>query len=471
VRARERGTSRISPRAGLLAAALAVLAGGCTVRETVPSVVPSPDASQRVNHPVQRGKPYVVLVSIDGYRHDYPERYPTPAISRLMREGARARTLVPVFTTKTFPNHYSLVTGQTAEHHGVVGNAMYDPSLDAWFAAADSIASRDPRWWGGEPIWVTAERQGMVTGSYFWPGSEVPVQGVLPTYRHRYDVGVPSEQRVDGVLGWLRLPPERRPHLTSLYFSLVDDAAHNFGPDSRETAAAIQKVDSALVRLMDGIAALPIRDSVNVVLVSDHGLTRTLPENRQYLDDYASLDSLVVITAGTYAQLWFRGDTARLERTRAALLRMPNAVVWRREEIPERMHVKGSPRAGDLFVLMTPPYQVEGSRARARAFPPGTVWGAHGYDAAVPEMHGVFAAWGPAFRRGLAGPPVRNLDVYPLIAAVLGLRPSPAIDGALDSISHVLRSPPPRTRAWTPPHQPYTPPPSRPATSVRGPGG
>jgi predicted AlkP superfamily pyrophosphatase or phosphodiesterase len=252
-------------------------------------------------------------------------------------------------------------------------------------------------------------------------------------------VRVTWETRVDGVLGWLQLPPERRPHFASLYFSVVDDAAHAYGPTSPQAAAAVQQVDSALARLMAGIAALPIRDSVNVVLVSDHGLLETLPAHRQYLDDYAALDGVRVITAGTYAQLWFRGDTALLERTVAALRRMPNATVWRRGEIPERLHVKGSPRAGDVFVSMTPPYQVEAARARAREFPAGTVWGAHGYDPLVPEMHGVFLGWGAAFRRGAVVPPVRNLDVYPLVARVLGLRPSPAIDGSLDSIRAVLR--------------------------------
>lgn len=440
-------TSRISFRPLAFALALTLVAQGCRAQTAPPAGEPAVAlrgmmrATGGINAPAQRSKPYVVLVSIDGYRHDYPERFPSPTLARLMGEGVRAERLVPVFTTKTFPNHYTIVTGQTAEHHGVVGNAMYDPATEGWFSSSDSVSSRDARWWGGEPIWVTAETQGMVAASYFWPGSEVPVKGVLPTYRMRYDARAPHEARVDSVLSWLRRPAEGRPHFAGLYFSAVDDAAHAFGPESPQAGAAVQRVDSALARLMAGIEALPIRDSVNVLVVSDHGLQRTLPENRQYLDDYVTLDSVRVITAGTYAQLWFGGDTARLEAALAALRRMPNAQVWRHDEIPERLHLRESPRAGDLFVLMTAPYQVEGSRAKARQFPAGTVWGAHGYDASVTEMHGLFVAWGPAFRHGAAVPAVRNLDVYPLVARVLGLRPSPRIDGSLDSIRAVLRNP------------------------------
>ena len=289
---------------------------------------PAPSTAPR-NAPEQMGKPYVVMVSADGFRHDYVDRWRLPALDRMQREGARAQGLVPSFPTKTVPNHLSIATGLYVGHHGLVGNEMWEPEWRLRYMATHPSDSGDARWYGGEPIWVTAERQGMLSATYFWPGSEAPIQGRRPTYWKAYDTTVPDSVRVDGILGWLALPPAERPHLVLGYLSDVDDAAHKTGPVSPESHAAAEAVDRAIARLREGIARLPIRDSVNVMLVSDHGLTEVT--RTEYLADYVSLaDTSAAVTAVAYAQLFYTGDRAAAERAYQGLRRMPHARVWRR---------------------------------------------------------------------------------------------------------------------------------------------
>ena len=426
------------------AVGLAMLSAGCGAAHVdggpaQPQASASADVADRTNAPGQTGKPYVVMLSFDGFRHDYLDRWRLPALEQLAREGARASVLVPTFPSKTFPNHYSIATGLYPGHHGLVGNEMWDPRWNVRFRTSRETDSRDARWYRGEPIWVTAEKQGMLTAAFFWPGSEAPIEGVRPTYWKPYDTKVPDSVRVDGLLGWLALDPAHRPHLLLAYLSDVDDQAHHHDPAGTETHAAAETVDRALARLRAGIARLPLADSVTVVVVSDHGLQPVRAENTEFLDEYASLaDTVAAVTAGPYAQLFFGGDRAKTDRAWRALQKMPHARVWRQGDIPSRLHLRGEPRAGDVFVLMDAPYLVERHRG-----PPAagndSIFGAHGYDPAVPDMGGVFFAAGPAVRPGSRLGAVENVNVYPFVAHVLGLRPAPGIDGRLSVMQPILR--------------------------------
>ncbi len=399
----------------------------------------APAAPPEAAPPAGGPGPYVVLVSFDGFRHDYLDRYDLPAFRRLAREGARARALRPVFTTKTFPNHYTIVTGLYAEDHGMVGNEMYDPVLNRSYRAGDRAATTDPRWYGGEPIWVTAEKQGVRAGTFFWPGSEAAIGGVRPSYWKAYDAKVPDRARVDTVLAWLRLPAAERPRLAVAYFSMVDDSAHAFGPDSPAAERAARAADAVLGRILDGLDRLPQRDSISVVVVSDHGLQTSDREHTAFLDDHLAPDSAVrVVAAGPYAQLFFHGDTAMMERAYAALRRMPNARVWKRAEIPERLRIRRSPRAGDVLLLMDEPWQVSPRRASFRPPPGRAMWGAHGWDPDVTAMHGILLARGPRVRPGSRLPTVENVNVYALLAGLLQVRPAPTA-GSLEPFRPALR--------------------------------
>ena len=268
--------------------------------------------------------PYVVLVSFDAFRHDYFKRYHPEALTEIAERGVRASAMIPSFPSKTFPNHYTLATGLYPGHNGIVGNTFYDPSRDQWYHNNDSAAVGDGTWYGGEPIWVTAERNGVKAGTFYWAGSEAEIKGRRPSYWVLYDKKVPNASRVDSVVSWLRKPPSARPHLVCIYFSMVDDTTHKFGPDAPQTAVAVAAVDHALRRLLDSIAVLPFRDSMNVVVVSDHGMASTpasqvIPVGNLVLGAAMDTTGILMSDNGPTMSLWFRGDSSRLARARSAL--------------------------------------------------------------------------------------------------------------------------------------------------------
>ncbi len=381
--------------------------------------------------------PYVILISFDGFRHDYLDAVETPAFDRVIRRGARAASLIPVFPTKTFPNHYTLATGMYPARHGLVDNVFWDPGRGERYDLRDRRTVEDGSWYGGEPIWITAETQGMVSAAYFWVGTEADVAGIRPTFWYRYDAGVGRQARVEQVLEWLRLPARERPHLILLYFSDVDSEAHAHGPESREARAAVRRVDAALDRLLDGLEKLPIADRVHVVLVSDHGMAAVDPEKTYALSEHVDLEGVRTEGGGPYVSLHFGGDEARAEAVRRTLAgALPHAAVLRIDETPARWRYRDNPRLGDLLVLGEMPWLVvTSSRARAAGLPRGH----HGWDPARDRMHGIFLAAGPAIREGVLVPSVESIHVYPLVAHLLGLEPNPEADGRLSELEAILR--------------------------------
>ncbi len=366
--------------------------------------------------------PTVILVSLDGFRWDYPEKYATPNLDRIAGRGLRAEALIPVFPTKTFPNHYTQVTGLYPERHGIVGNTMYDPQTGASFSLSDREAVADARWWGGEPLWVTTEKQGQTAATYFWPGSEAPIAGVRPTYWRSYDGRVPAERRVDQVLEWLDLPPEERPTFVTLYFSLVDTEGHRHGPDAPETAAAARRADAYLGRLLYGLEARGILDETHLIVTSDHGMAATSPERVVFLDDYVDTDALEVLT---YSPLFLaRPKPGRTDGVFAALEKVPHLRAYRKRDVPARLHFSDHRRIPPLVGLMDEGWSLttRGHFERNRGRYAG---GAHGYDNRYPSMRGIFYAQGPAFRAGQVAAPFSSVHLYALMAEILGLRPAP----------------------------------------------
>ena len=222
--------------------------------------------------PIRDLRPTVILISLDGFRYDYLQRYRPPNLNALARTGVRARWMIPSFPTKTFPNHYTIATGLYPQNHGIVENNIYDPEFDAVFTLSDRAEVENSRWWLGEPIWVTAEKQGQRTASVFYPGTEAEIAGIRPTFWKRYDKEVSNEQRVETILSWLDLAAEQRPTLLTLYFSDPDDAGHAHGPISLETKRAVAKVDREVGSLIAGLRDRAILNQVNLVIVSDHGM-------------------------------------------------------------------------------------------------------------------------------------------------------------------------------------------------------
>ncbi len=404
-------------RAGRIAALLLLLlAGGCQKRTLEPTVI---------------------LVSIDGFRADYQDRFDTPTLDRLAAEGVRAsKGMLPVFPSKTFPNHYSIATGLYPAHHGIVGNTMYDPGMDAWFRLSDREAVEDTRWWLGEPIWVTAEKQGMTAGTFFWPGSEAPVQGVQATYWKRFDDTVPAESRVDSVLSWIDLPEAARPQLITVYFSDTDHGGHDHGTSSPEVREAAERADGYLARLVAGLEQRDLMDQVNLIVVSDHGMVDVSPDRVIFVEEAVDLGESQVVEWSPV--LLLEPEAGRSEEIVAALDAMPHLTVYDAVTLDSVFHFTGSPRIPSIVAGADAGWSITSTReyleARRARFPAGM----HGYDPRDPSMAALFIARGPAFRTGYEVAPFENVNVYPLIAHILDLTPAP-VDGTLDAVQDILR--------------------------------
>lgn len=405
---------------------MALLLGACTT---------SPRPSTAVATAVAAAPPTLLLVSIDGLRADALDRGIAPNLERLAREGVRARWMSPSYPSLTFPNHHTLVTGLRPDHHGVVHNSMRDPALGA-VLLSNPDAVREGRWWGGEPIWVGAEKAGLPAASWAWPGSDAEIGGVRPSPRHAFDKSVAPQARVDQVLAWMDEAGPRRPRLLTLYFEQVDEAGHDFGPQSAQYARTVERVDAALGRLLDGLAGRGRLDSTNLIVVSDHGMATVPAQQVVIVEDMVSVQEAEVVSYGQSVGIAPRpGQQATVE---ARLLGAhPQYDCWRKAELPARWRYGSHPRIPPIVCQMHEGWDALPAE-RAAEKPRTGLRGSHGYDPALPSMRAVFVARGPSFRRGATLPPIDNVDVYPLLTRLLGIAAAPN-DGNPQALLPALR--------------------------------
>ncbi|HUQ87715.1 MAG TPA: alkaline phosphatase family protein [Vicinamibacterales bacterium] len=398
----------ILPRRAFLSALLACSIAACR---------PAP--------PLAADHAILVLISIDGFRWDYLDKFRPPTLVRLAAEGVRADALIPEFPSKTFPNHYTIVTGLRLAHHGIISNNMRDRDIPGQFSLSNRDVQKDPRWWGGEPIWNTAEMQGRKAAAMFWPGSEVVIGGRQASYWATFDNEMPNSERVTRVLGWLKLPEAERPSFLTLYFSDVDNAGHSRGPDSKEVKDAVMSVDKEIGSLVSGVKAAGLDDRVHYLVVSDHGMAAVSTDRLIVLDDYIDVDEMDVVDWTPLLALSPKdGD---IEKLYAALKgKHPALDVYRSGEIPAEYRLAGHPRLPPIVGIAKEGWYIT-SRSSVRRWgepnrhPPG---GEHGYDARARSMQGLFIANGPRIRRGLTVRPFENIHVYDFMCAVLGLQPA-----------------------------------------------
>lgn len=391
--------------------------------------------------PIKDLKPTVILISLDGFRPDYLEKYPAPTLSLLAKEGVRAKWMTPSFPSHTFPNHYAIATGLYPDHNGIVANNMYAPEFNETFSMSKKEEVQNGRWWLGEPIWVTAERQGQRAGAFFFPGTEAEIAGKRPSIWKPFDDNFPNFERVDTVLSWLDLPKAERPTMITLYYSDVDHGGHDAGPDSEDVKQAIARADQALSRLVDGLKARAIFDRVNLIIVSDHGMARVDPRNNIVLDNFIDLTQAHQI-AWNGAMVHIFPKPGMEDAMYSSLKKAPHVTVYRKKEIPARFHYGTSNRIGEIVVMAEEGWSIN-SRDRVRPaqlLPDGTVKyrGAHGFDNQLESMRALFVGHGPAFKRAKVVEPFANVDVYNVMAKILKLKPAPN-DGDKATVKTVLR--------------------------------
>ncbi|HKQ74826.1 MAG TPA: ectonucleotide pyrophosphatase/phosphodiesterase [Blastocatellia bacterium] len=403
--------------------------------------------AQGERRPIKDLKPTVILISIDGFRADYLDKYPAPTLSLLARQGVRAKWMKPAFPTLTFPNHYAIATGLYPDNNGIVGNNIYAPEFKQLFTMSKREEVQNGRWWLGEPIWVTAEKQGQRAAAFFFPGTEAEVAGKRLSYWKAYDGKIPNFERVDTALSWLDLPMDKRPTMIILYFSDVDHAGHEAGPDSEDVKQSIAKVDESLRRLVEGLKSRDVFDHVNLILVSDHGMARMDPRKVILLDDYfdASQAELVVWNAAMTHIFFKAGSEPEIGEKIYSKLKSkaPRQVkIYRKSELPARFHYGKSGRIGDVVAIVEEGWLMT-SRERYRA--PGSAAngavrfrGEHGYDNQLESMRALFVAHGPAFKKEKVVEPFENVDVYNVMAKILGLKPA-INDGGDATANAVLR--------------------------------
>lgn len=373
----------------------------------------------------QLKRPKVLLVSMDGFRHDYLNKTHTPNFDAMISSGVTMPYVNNSFITNTFPSHYTIATGLFTESHGIVGNNMYDPVFNSSFHKSNS----ETRWWeGGEPIWITATKAGLKAGVYFWPGSDVVIQGVQPAAWYRYDEKVPFEARVKKAVQWLTRDDF---DLAIMYFHEPDKSGHRWGPDHGQMVPVIARMDRLLGFIMQELGAAGIADKVNFILTSDHGMTTLDPQNK-YVNVSRFVDDSLLHTLVTYgATAQMRPQPGKAQELVQALSGIDNIHVMLKEDIPERFHLKRSRRVMDVFAYADEGWVITKDPSKLYSL------GGHGYDNTLDVMKPLFIAKGPDFKQGVVVEPILNVDIYPLICNLLKIEPS-ANNGSLSRAQSLL---------------------------------
>lgn len=393
-------------RLGALLAGLVFLFAGCsTAPKTAPARLP------------------LLLISLDGFRWDYMALHPdeTPHLRELARTGASAKSLIPIFPSNTFADHYSIVTGLYPAHHGILNNKFFDPTLGRPFQYNVSLISRQSEWWRGEPIWNTAVREGRRSATSFWPGSDAEIGGRRPTIWKPYDNTLTFANRLEELASWFRLPPDQRPDVITLYLEATNTVGHASGPDSPELAAAVKRLDQQVGAVVDRLRA--DGQEFNLLVVSDHGMTNVSPAHAAILEDYVDLAKVQVDFEESVMGLRPRDGNA--DGLIQALSRLSaHYKVYRAADLPARFHMSGTDRIPPVWVVPEEGWEIF-QRSTFTGYLANFHKGQHGYDPAYPSMHGILIASGPAFRAGgLVVDSAENIHVYNLMCAALGLKPA-----------------------------------------------
>ena len=409
---------------------------GCASHPAAPTA-PTETKAQEIKI---SGTAPLLLISIDGYRADYIDRGFSPTLQALAATGVHADSMQPSFPSLTFPNHYAIVTGMYPDHNGIVDNTMVDPELGK-FSLGDRKAASNGLWWDqATPLWETADANGLRTATMFWPGAEADIQGKHPDYWQPFDAKVTPDQRVDKVLGWLDLPPDQRPKFITLYFNAVDHAGHEGGPDSPLVDQALRDTDAAMARLVDGLRQRDLLDKINIIVLADHGMASVPAGNNILIDKLIEMKDVEEVNLGIVAGFNpkpkhdFNAIEEQLEQPQEHMH------CWDKTRIPKRFNYGTNDRVPQLICLADVGWYITTSTYLAKHKGPMSL-GEHGYDNADPHMQALFIAHGPAFQSGIRFHSFPNVDVYSLMAHVLGIPPA-FNDGNFGDVQGMLKPQP-----------------------------
>jgi len=373
-----------------------------------------------------------VVLSLDGFRWDYPSKVSTPELNRIAAEGVKAVSLIPSFPSKTFPNHYTIATGLVPDHHGLVNNSFYDTLLKKEYAIGNNEARFNPAFYGGEPVWITARNQGVVTASYYWVGSDVKILGQQPDYWKPYNEAISFSQRIDTIIQWLTLPVEQRPRLVMAYYHEPDGVGHDFGPEDPRTLQMVHDLDSLTGVFYNRIRHLPDGESINFIVLSDHGMGTISSERNIAIRDIIP-ESWPVKIEGGNPNFNLYAEDAWIDSAYSALKKTPGIKVWKPGEVPAYLNYGTNPRVGNIIVVADSAWGVTLNHPKS-VYSGGT----HGYETRNSDIHAIFYASGPAFRVGYIHPSFQNIHIYPLLTHLLGIIPSKN-DGDLNQVIDLLK--------------------------------
>ena len=399
-------------------------------QDTTQQIIPG-----RTNAKEQEKKPYVILISADGFRADLALRYHATNLLALSQQGVAANYMLPSYPSVTFPNHYSIITGLYPSHHGLVDNSFYDQPRNMTYSMGNKKQVAESYWYGGTPLWVLAEKQKMLAASFYWVASETAIQDTKPTYYFNYNDKIPINSRIATVKAWLQLPESKRPHFITFYFPEVDHAEHVYGPESKEAGEAVQFVDESIGKLNAMVDSLQL--AVNFIFVSDHGMTKV--DNQHTLPLPACIDTskFIIPSGDVLVHLYAKEKSIILPTYQALLKAAIDYDVYLAEDVPVGWHYSKKDdyfnRIGDILLVPKIPNVFNISNR-------STSLGKHGYDPEFPDMHASFYAWGPGFKKNMTIKAFENVHVYPLIAHLLDLKYSPTtIDGKWEVLKALLK--------------------------------
>ncbi len=362
--------------------------------------------------------PYLVVVSLDGFRWDYPQQTKTLFFDYLEKIGSKANSLMPVFPSKTFPNHYSIATGLYASKHGIVNNSFYDSTSNSYYSIKNREAVCNGYFYGGEPIWVTAKKQHIKTASFFWVGSEADIQGMRPDIYKRYNSHISYQARIDSVVQWLQKPIEERPHLIMLYFEQPDNFGHKYGTDDSLTLNKVTEMDAYMADLYQKLQKLPIKDSINLIITSDHGMSNVHHSQNLVLSDYLN-EHWVDKVVGSNPIYNIKAKDKYIDSVANALSAVPHLLSWKREDLPESFHYQNNNRVLDVVVCADLGWGLLLNDEQQSSK------GTHGYPPEYKDMHAIFYGVGPAFKTDYKISTFKNVDIYNVMCYILGLDPAP----------------------------------------------